>query len=1678
MKKILITLLLILFFSVQGIRAQSGYALSLPGGSSSYTSSSMTIPALSSLITGYPFTVEMWVTPTSWVSYGGFWVDRISSSIINSVQYDNNSSGYLRSDLNGNARFVSALTSNAIPNIGLWNHISMIVRSDSVIVELNGVYYKAANSISWNSSFFSTNTYIGSDPVVNGRNVAGLFDEIRIWNTARTKTEIEADKSKVLTGTETGLVAYYNFDSQNVNDLTLNRKTATNYGGSFSQIVSDNDDATLSSISVSNGVLDKDFDSSITNYTAIVPATYTSTIVTATTTQTSATVNNSPSEIGESNLSTTLTCTSPSGSVTKDYTVTFHKNTVADWDGNGALNSRSYGNLWGWNCSNTTSCWSLANSSGTACRYNDITSGWTYNGANWTGRNLYIRWDGSGATTTSSVFSYPMYLESCKRYVLKLKYSWAANATVPTLATTISTDNLGSNAIVSKDLLCSSTTKEFLSDSLSFTTTDAGVYYLTIGANTAALCAVTDLSLEENTTPALSVSNESLSFDDLNTSRTFNITGNYLSDSVKISVPDGISLDKTGFSASEVQCGVTLTASFTGSEQITHDSLMIVSGSDFSTPVYVSSAAGDLSCYTPMYADKTNLMTDPFINNIANFTGWGTYGIDTTAGEPYCGTSCGKITTSGSIDSKLYIEPYTKYHLRAKVKTLGGTFQMGVSNYNGSLSDITVEAETNGEWQTIDLDFATGANVENTTTFFNNYQRTGTEGYIDNWELYKTGTLEGSTFSISEDQISEDNLKNIIREMLAKHTVYAESQYSSSGYFGNGQSVEHGARTNADYALIYAFLYKKAQDQTLPNSLTFETVKAHALAAIRYSYKTHTANKIQLCTNNTYWGLVWESSMWCTSTAYASWLIWDELTDTDKAYVKKMIVAEANYKLSTTIPTQVNSDTKAEENGWDTNILAIAAAMFPDEKNAEAWTYRCKQYAMNTYSVASDEYNYNETDGKYVRDWYIGANLFPDYALENHNFFHTSYLNIPIQEMSESLLAYKAVQDETNPTFTIPQSLKHNVKNVWDSMLKEFIMADGILAMPNGNDWSMYIFDELATYSALACIYRDPDALMLESLVLQWARVRQTTTADGAFLLNPDVAERRMAVTGRRLVFAHLYHDYFPTSDMTATEWEDFSAAHETTKYLPYSGIIRSNNKDKYVTFSWFQSADGSSYKSYMGMVSPNSPEYSNIIFPFKTSNTGNFTGYIDVSGYTRNASFIGNTYAMYPKSFATTGILNVTSGAMTKYLSFYSTPGNAVIYHEEMVPTASGTMTKDGGLMLGITTDVLTKTTRTLYSENGQTSTDGSTVTQLNGNWVNVDNVFGMVVNGGNGIAFGEKELSTSVYVSKLYGSYSSTSQSFTAGSTFLSRSAIAYPEVDATTTQTLSAKEKYPEVAAGWKATAAEDPDGRRYMLISNFRSASATNVSLSYSEGAPVFDKVTTIKNDSATASFYTTSNSSQVNELYCFVKDASSELKAVQGDDPYTFYMKNKNSSPATATVAIWHNGSYSSAPISIPANGSKYIELQNGVPVAADSAFSNGYQNVARGKHIVANDQWPEHFPFATIDDNDTTYYQSLILPTSSNSEDLTLRLWSNYSCNKIMIKSHENNGPKEVVLQSSTDGTTFTTVSTTTLENTTDWQTINFNMTGGTRYFRLKINSSYGTKNVAVSEIKLFGFPE
>jgi hypothetical protein len=62
---------------------------------------------------------------------------------------------------------------------------------------------------------------------------SGYMDEVRIWDTNRSGAEIAEDRFCVLTGTESNLMGYWNFDNGTADDLTTNGNNGTLEGGAI-----------------------------------------------------------------------------------------------------------------------------------------------------------------------------------------------------------------------------------------------------------------------------------------------------------------------------------------------------------------------------------------------------------------------------------------------------------------------------------------------------------------------------------------------------------------------------------------------------------------------------------------------------------------------------------------------------------------------------------------------------------------------------------------------------------------------------------------------------------------------------------------------------------------------------------------------------------------------------------------------------------------------------------------------------------------------------------------------------------------------------------------------------------------------------------------------------------------------------------------------------------------------------------------------------------------------------------------------------------------------------------------------------------------------------------------------------------------------------------------------------
>lgn len=736
---------------------------------------------------------------------------------------------------------------------------------------------------------------------------------------------------------------------------------------------------------------------------------------------------------------------------------------------------------------------------------------------------------------------------------------------------------------------------------------------------------------------------------------------------------------------------------------------------------------------------------------------------------------------------------------------------------------------------------------------------------------------------ITSDFVPEARMKDDMLQMLADFSRYMNANveeinndlitFRGENTFGNN---EQGVRHNADLGMICAFLVRYGKDKvSLPEGVTWTRLEDLARRSLRYSLATHLANRTYPCKNDRYWGSAagagqWESSLWAMSVAYSAFFQWDKLTEAEKAAVEAMLVSECDYELARDVPTGYKGDTKSEENGWEADVLAAALGLFPDNERAPQWFDRLREFAVNSYSHPSDAQDRTvvdpEYDSKTVADLYKDANLYPDYTLQNHNFFHTSYQNVVMQELGEAALAMKLFQNGLYGTEKWKtNALMHNNQEVMDRVLNRLALADGELAMPNGNDWSLFLFDQITSYSTAACFLRDPNALMLENLAFKNIKARQGTTSDGSWLLRPDVGARRMGVEGHRVMMSWLMHEVLSTADMTAAEWADFAAVNGKTKFFECQNIIASTTPKRFSTFSW---SDG--LPSYTGYLTSTDPGRNKIIVPYRANQTGNFLGWYTVEGCGTNATaVVPGLYQTTDSTWVMNGEINTNDSTLNNRFAIYSTPSNAVVYLDAVRANKDARITGARGGLMAISMDEFTSPERTVEPENAVTAAGG--LMSVSSDWANVSDNVGFVTPGRKRMAFGDRSNNNSIMTAKFYPLFSDTERTVKGGEEVDSRCVVYYVSVDSGTTRAMRDRTVRLNLPAGWNGVIAADPSGKYYVLVSNFfgdRTVSLNGVKIN--GAAPVFPVPTMVRKNTSNASFTLAQNTSSAGEVCGFIR----------------------------------------------------------------------------------------------------------------------------------------------------------------------------------------------------------------
>ncbi|MCC6372134.1 MAG: T9SS type A sorting domain-containing protein [Bacteroidia bacterium] len=169
-------------------------------------------PALtSSLNGGNSITIEAWVNTAT--NSGGH------GPIIGN--YGTNNTGALSFLLRrenghhvfwvGNGTIYPTVSLNT-SSVNVWTHLACVWNGTVAIVYVNGVLTAStAPALSAMQNYSNTSVYIGSAPL-NSEHFNGMIDEVRVWNVARTRCQINTFKNCEIPANTPGLLVNYHFN--------------------------------------------------------------------------------------------------------------------------------------------------------------------------------------------------------------------------------------------------------------------------------------------------------------------------------------------------------------------------------------------------------------------------------------------------------------------------------------------------------------------------------------------------------------------------------------------------------------------------------------------------------------------------------------------------------------------------------------------------------------------------------------------------------------------------------------------------------------------------------------------------------------------------------------------------------------------------------------------------------------------------------------------------------------------------------------------------------------------------------------------------------------------------------------------------------------------------------------------------------------------------------------------------------------------------------------------------------------------------------------------------------------------------------------------------------------------------------------------------------------------------
>jgi len=236
--------------------------------------------------------------------------------------------------------------------------------------------------------------------------------------------------------------------------------------------------------------------------------------------------------------------------------------------------------------------------------------------------------------------------------------------------------------------------------------------------------------------------------------------------------------------------------------------------------------------------------------------------------------------------------------------------------------------------------------------------------------------------------------------------------------------------------------------------------RQRALAALRFSLRSHVSGDGR-CTDGTPWGHTWISPLGIERMMYGVRFLLSDLTDEDRTALRRVIAGEADW-IATRIERGPHRGVVAdrwarsgknvpESNAWNGALLWRAASLYPNHPHSAQWRAKAHRFLLNAVSVPTDAEDERLFEGRPIKDWHIGANFFPNFALDHHGYLNVGYMIICLS--NAAMLHFDLIALGMTP----PESLYHHQADLW-RVARRFVFSDARLARIGGDTRVRYAY--------------------------------------------------------------------------------------------------------------------------------------------------------------------------------------------------------------------------------------------------------------------------------------------------------------------------------------------------------------------------------------------------------------------------------------------------------------------------------------------------------------------------------------------------------------------------------------------------------------------------------------------